>query len=177
MVTPPVGNGSSSTQQPVFNILSDFEYFNGWLGDMPAITSVSDMNHETSLSILPDGTLSFNMEQPTGRDVDIRTLDIDTNGNLVLTSRSYKTGAVLGTNSTTITGDEIIFSESVEPSLQKRLSFWGDSNTGNGAWFDSYGNLHAMPSSGVWRIYDNNGDDIFHVNFNTGKYWSKNGSE
>ena len=177
LVTPPVGNGSSSTQQPVFNILSDFEYFNGWLGDMPAITSVSDMNHETSLSILPDGTLSFNMEQPTGRDVDIRTLDIDTNGNLVLTSRSYKTGAVLGTNSTIITGDEIIFSESVEPSLQKRLSFWGDSNTGNGAWFDSYGNLHAMPSSGVWRIYDNNGDDIFHVNFNTGKYWSKNGSE
>ncbi len=177
LVTPPVGNGSSSTQQPVFNILSDFEYFNGWLGDMPVITSVSDMNHETSLSILPDGTLSFNMEQPTGRDVDIRTLDIDTNGNLVLTSRSYKTGAVLGTTSTTITGDEIIFSESVEPSLQKRLSFWGDSNTGNGVWFDSYGNLHAQESSGVWRIYDKDGNDIFHVNFNTGKYWSKNGSE
>ncbi len=177
LVTPPVGNGSSSTQQPVFNILSDFEYFSGWLGDMPVITSVSDMNHETSLSILPDGTLSFNMEQPTGRDVDIRTLDIDTNGNLILTSRSYKTGTILGTNSTTITGDDISFSPSVEPSLQHRLSFNGDSNTGNGVWFDSYGNLHAQQSSGVWIIYDKDGNDIFHVNFNTGKYWSKNGSE
>lgn len=178
LVTPPVGNGSSNTQQPVFNILSDFEYFNGWLGDMPVITSVSDMNHETSLSILPDGTLSFNMEQPTGRGVDIRTLDIDTNGNLILTSRSYKNGTSrLSTNSTTITGDQIIFSESIGPSQQKRLSFWGDSNTGNGIWFDSYGNLHAMPSSGVWKIYDNNGNDIFHVNFSTGKYWSKNGGE
>ena len=161
----------------MFNILSDFEYFNGWLGDMPVITSVSDMNHETSLSILPDGTLSFNMEQPTGRDVDIRTLDIDTDGNLVLTSRSYKAGAILGTNRTIITGDYISFSPSVEPSLQQRLSFNGDNETGNGVWFDSYGNLHAMPSSGVWRIYDNNGNDIFHIDFNTGKYWSKNGSE
>lgn len=177
LVTPPVGNGLSSTQQPAINILSDFEYFNGWLGDMPVINSANDMNHETSLSILPDGTLSFNMEQPTGRNVDMRTIDITTNGNLVLTSRSYKTGAGLSTNSTTITGDSIIFSESVNPSQQQRLSFWGDPNTGNGIWFDSYGNLHAQQSSDVWRIYDKNGDDIFHVNFNTGKYWSKNGSE
>lgn len=177
LVTPPVGNGLSSSQQPAINILSDFEYFNGWLGDMPVINSADDMNHETSLSILPDGTLSFNMEQPTGKNVDMRTIDITTNGNLILTSRGYKTGAGLSTNSTTITGDSIIFSESVNPSQQQRLSFWGDPNTGNGVWFDSYGNLHAQPSSGVWRIYDNNGNDIFHVNFATGKYWSKNGSE
>ena len=177
LVTPPVGNGSSNTQQPVINILSDFEYFNGWLGDMSPITQVSDMNHETNLSILPDGTISFNMEQPTGRDVDIRTFDLDTNGNLTLTSRSYKIGAVLDTTSTTITGDGISFSRSVEPSMQQRLSFNGDPNTGNGIWFDSYGNLHAMQSSGVWRIYDKDGNDIFHVNFSSGKYWSKNGSE
>lgn len=177
LVTPPVGNGLSTTQQPAINILSDFEYFNGWLGDMPVITSADDMSHETSLSILPDGTLSFNMEQPTGRNVDIRTLDITTDGNLVLTSRSHKSGGRLSTNSTTITGDRIIFSESVDPSQLERLSFWGDTNTGNGIWFDSYGNLHAQQSSGVWRIYDKDGNDIFHVNFNTGKYWSKNGSE
>lgn len=177
LVTPPVGNGSSSTQQPVINILSDFEYFNGWLGDMSPITKIGDMNHETNLSILPDGTISFNMEQPTGRDVDIRTFDLDTNGNLTLTSRSYKIGALLDTTSTTITGDGISFSRSVEPSLQQRLSFNGDTNTGNGIWFDSYGNLHAMQSSGVWRIYDKDGNDIFHVNFSSGKYWSKNGSE
>lgn len=177
LVTPPVGNGSSNTQQPVINILSDFEYFNGWLGDMPPITQVGDINHETNLSILPDGTISFNMEQPTGRDVDIRTFDLDTNGNLTLTSRSYKIGALLDTTSTTITGDGISFSRSVEPSLQQRLSFNGDPNTGNGIWFDSYGNLHAMQSSGVWRIYDKDGNDIFHVNFSSGKYWSKNGSE
>lgn len=176
LVTPPVGNGFN-TQQPVINILSDFEYFNGWLGDMSPITRVGDMNHETNLSILPDGTISFNMEQPTGRDVDIRTFDLDTNGNLTLTSRSYKIGALLDTTSTTITGDGISFSRSVEPSLQQRLSFNGDPNTGNGTWFDSYGNLHAMQSSGVWRIYDKDGNDIFHVNFSSGKYWSKNGSE
>lgn len=177
LVTPPVGNGSSNTQQPVINILSDFEYFNGWLGDMSPIIDVGDMNHETNLSILPDGTISFNMEQPTGRDVDIRTFDLDTNGNLTLTSRSYKIGAVLDTTSTTITGDGISFSRSVEPSMQQRLSFNGDPNTGNGIWFDSYGNLHAMQSAGVWRIYDKDGNDIFHVNFSSGKYWSKNGSE
>lgn len=177
LVTPPIGNGRSDMPQPVVNILGDFEYFNGWLGDMPVINSVTDINHETSLSILPDGTISFNMEQPTGRCVDIRTFDLDNDGNLILTSRSYKTGPVLGTNSTTITGDYISFSPSVNPSQQNRLSFNGDENSGNGIWFDSYGNLHAQESAGVWRIYDKYGNDIFHVNFNTGKYWSKNGSE
>lgn len=177
LVTPPIGNGRLDMPQPVVNILGDFEYFNGWLGDMPVINSVTDINHETSLSILPDGTISFNMEQPTGRCVDIRTFDLDNDGNLILTSRSYKTGPVLGTNSTTITGDYISFSPSVNPSQQNRLSFNGDENSGNGIWFDSYGNLHAQESAGVWRIYDKYGNDIFHVNFNTGKYWSKNGSE
>lgn len=177
LVTPPVGNGSSDTQQPMINILSDFEYFNGWLGDMSPIIDIGDMNHETSLSIMPDGTLSFNMEQPTGRNVDIRTFDLTTNGNVILTSRSYKSGAELSTNSTTITGDYIQFSPSLEPSLQQRLQFYGDSSAGNGIWFDSYGNLHPMPSAGVWRVYDKDGNDIFHINFDTGKYWSKNGSE
>ena len=176
LVTPPVGNGLN-TQQPVVNILSDFEYFNGWLGDMSPIADISDMNHETSLSIMPDGTLSFNMEQPTGRNVDIRTFDLTTNGNVILTSRSYKSGAELSTNSTTITGDYIRFSPSLAPSLQERLSFYGDSNAGNGIWFDSYGNLHPLPSAGVWRVYGKDGNDIFHINFDTGKYWSKNGSE
>lgn len=177
LVTPPIGNGRSDMSQPVVNILSDFEYFNGWLGDMPVINSVTDINHETSLSILPDGTISFNMEQPTGRCVDIRTFDLDTNGNLILTSRSYKTGPVLGTNSTTITGDYISFSPSVNPEQQQRLSFNGNEESGNGIWFDSYGNLHPMPSAGVWRVYGKDGNDIFHINFDTGKYWSKNGSE
>lgn len=177
LVTPPIGNGRSDMPQPVVNILGDFKYFNGWLGDMPVINSVTDINHETSLSILPDGTISFNMEQPTGRCVDIRTFDLDTDGNLVLTSRSYKTGPILGTNSTTITGDYISFSPSVEPSLQHRLSFNGSEESGNGIWFDSYGNLHPMPSAGVWRIYGKDGNDIFHINFDTGKYWSKYGSE
>ena len=177
LVTPPVGNGRSDTQQPMINILSDFEYFNGWLGDMSPIIDIGDMNHETSLSIMPDGTLSFNMEQPTGRNVDIRTVDLTTNGNVILTSRSYKSGAELSTNSTTITGDYIQFSPSLEPSLQQRLLFYGDSNAGNGIWFDSYGNLHPLPSANVWRVYGKDGNDIFHINFDTGKYWSKYGSE
>ena len=44
------------------------------------------------------------------------------------------------------------------------IYFSGDSNR-NGMSMDNYGNVHAQVGSGVWRVYNNQGDEIFNVPF------------
>lgn len=44
------------------------------------------------------------------------------------------------------------------------IYFSGDSNL-NGMSMDNYGNVHGQVWSGVWRIYNNQGDEVFNVPF------------
>lgn len=50
--------------------------------------------------------------------------------------------------------------------LQTRqcIYFSGDSNQ-NGMSMDNYGNVHGQVGSGTWRVYNNQGDEIFNVPF------------
>lgn len=44
------------------------------------------------------------------------------------------------------------------------IYFSGDSNQ-NGMSMDNYGNVHGQVGSGIWRIYNNQGDEVFDVPF------------
>ena len=44
------------------------------------------------------------------------------------------------------------------------IYFSGDSNQ-NGMSMDNYGNVHAQVGAGIWRIYNNQGDEVFNVPF------------
>lgn len=44
------------------------------------------------------------------------------------------------------------------------IYFSGDSNQ-NGMSMDNYGNIHAQVGAGIWRIYNNQGDEVFNVPF------------
>lgn len=82
-------------------------------------------------------------------------------------------------NNVTISNQSISFSAQGDPSVigivgkDGRLVFNGTNGT-NGVWFDSYGNLH-IPEGCVFRIFSDQdgGQEVFHVNANTLKTWSK----
>ena len=44
------------------------------------------------------------------------------------------------------------------------IYFSGDSNQ-NGMSMDNYGNVHGQVGSGIWKIYNNQGDEVFNVPF------------
>ena len=44
------------------------------------------------------------------------------------------------------------------------IYFSGDTNQ-NGMSMDNYGNIHAQVGAGIWRIYNNQGDEVFDVPF------------
>ena len=44
------------------------------------------------------------------------------------------------------------------------IYFSGDSNQ-NGMSMDNYGNVHAQVGAGIWRVYNNQGDEVFNVPF------------
>lgn len=45
------------------------------------------------------------------------------------------------------------------------IYFSGDTNQ-NGMSMDNYGNIHAQVGAGVWRVYNNQGSNVFNVPFN-----------
>ena len=45
------------------------------------------------------------------------------------------------------------------------IYFSGDSNR-NGMSMDNYGNVHGQADSGIWRVYNNQGSEVFDVPFN-----------
>lgn len=53
-----------------------------------------------------------------------------------------------------------------------KLVFTGPGDN-TGVSFDQYGNMHALPNAGLWRIYSSGGEELFHINLRNGDCWTK----
>ena len=74
--------------------------------------------------------------------------------------------------STQLTADGLVIAGSDTGLDGDKLVFKGPGDN-TGVSFDQYGNMHALPNAGLWRIYSSGGEELFHINLLNGDCWTK----
>ena len=123
-----------------------------------------------SLNISNNGALSIEYVGDSSGGTNVDYSYINMNKGVIDLTASQPGYGTWKTMKTTISGTGIDFNtfNVSDPNDVYPITFRGTvTNTGGqtGIQFDGYGNIHAQVGAGIWRIYNNQGDEVFNVPF------------
>lgn len=123
-----------------------------------------------SLNISNNGALSIEYVGDSSGGTKVDYSYINMNKGMIDLTASQPGYGTRKTMKTTISGTGIDFNtfNVSDPNDVYPITFRGTvTNTGGqtGIQFDGYGNIHAQVGAGIWRIYNNQGDEVFNVPF------------
>ena len=123
-----------------------------------------------SLNISNNGALSIEYVGDSSGGTNVDYSYINMNKGMIDLTASQPGYGTRKTMKTTISGTGIDFNtfNVSDPNDVYPITFRGTAtNTGGqtGIQFDGYGNIHAQVGAGVWRVYNNQGDEVFNVPF------------